>query len=212
MKMLRISILRAVFSLAIGAMLVSRPDNTITWIIVAIGVLFLLSGVISCVSYYMSMRQFSATIVTDSEGRVVSGRRPMPPIVGVGSVVLGFLMAINPGLFVTGLMYVLGAMLVLGALNQYFALLAARRIASVPWALWVCPSLVLLTGVYVLVRPLETAALSLMVIGWCSLLYGVTEIVNSVKIYSWMKRMQRDIQEIKDLAPLCSDNQRKPTF
>ena len=113
------------------------------------------------------------------------------PIVGVGSVVFGALLAIKPDMFVAGLMYVLGAILILGALNQFMALLAARRLGRVAFVYWVCPSLVLLVGLYVIIKPMESAALPLVILGWCSLLYGVTEIINSWKIYSWKKQVEK---------------------
>ncbi len=191
MKVLRSSIFRAVCAIAVGVLLVKYPDSTVTWLTVAIGVLFLLSGVLSCLTYIGATRQSKNVIITDADGRTVYSERPAPPIVGIGSVVLGFMLAITPGTFVSGLMYVLGAILILGAVNQLMALLAARRICRVPLALWVCPSIVLLTGILVITKPLASASLSLVILGWCSLLYGVTEAINSLKLYALRKRFEK---------------------
>ena len=134
MKILRSSLLRAVCAIIVGVLLIQYPGGTVTWITVAIGVLFLLSGVISCATYLNAARNASTYKITDAEGRVISGGKPPLPIVGVGSVVFGALLAIKPDMFVAGLMYVLGAILILGALNQFMALLAARRL----WARGFC--------------------------------------------------------------------------
>ena len=127
MKVLRSSLFRAVCSLIVGVLLIQYPDATVTWITIAIGVLFLLSGVISCATYFNAVRTASAYKITDADGRVVSQGRPPLPVVGLGSLILGALLAIKPAMFVAGLMYVLGAILILGAINQFMALLAARR-------------------------------------------------------------------------------------
>lgn len=195
MKVFQSSLFRALCSIVIGALLIEYPDNTVTWLTVAIGVLFLISGAISCVAYFNARRNVSDVIVTDADGRVLRGSRPMPPVVGMGSLIFGLLLTITPNVFVTGLMYILGIILVLGAINQYMALLGARRIGYVTYGLWICPSLILLTGLFVLLKPMESASLPLIILGWCSVLYGVTEIINTVKINAKRKELSHSIQQ-----------------
>ncbi len=183
MKILQSSIFRALCAIVIGAMLIKNPDSTVKGITIAIGVLFLVSGVISCVVYFNARIHSTENAVYDAEGRLITAGRPTFPIVGLGSTILGFVLALMPSAFVTSLMYVLGAILILGALNQFLALVQTRKIAKLSFWYWVCPSLVLLTGVYVMVKPMETAALPLLIIGWCLLFYGVTECVNALVIH-----------------------------
>ena len=46
------------------------------------------------------------------------------------------------------------------------------------------PSLILLTGLFVILKPSETAELPLLIVlGWCSMLYGVVELINALKIH-----------------------------
>lgn len=185
MKVLQSSFFRALCAIVVGVMLIRYPDNTVTWLTVAIGVVFFLSGVISCVAYFVARRNASVEnhTVTDAEGCTVEGgSRPMFPIVGLGSLLLGLLLALMPTLFVKGLMYFIGAILILGAVNQFVVLIGARRMAKVSVAFWICPSLVFLTGIFVMVKPMQSASLPLLILGWCSLLYGVTEVVNTLKI------------------------------
>lgn len=188
MEVLRSSLIRAVCSLIVGVLLIQYPDATVTWITVAIGSLFVLSGVISCVAYIVAVRTVSAVDKTGAYGLEKRPGKPLLPVVGLGSIILGALLVLKPSFFVSWLMYVLGAMLILGAIIQFMALVSVRRYASFSFFYWVCPSLVLLVGLYVMVKPMESAAMPLVIIGWCSLLYGVTEAVNAVKIYSWKKR------------------------
>ena len=52
MKILQSSVFRAICAIVVGGMLIKNPDSTVKGITIAIGVLFLISGVISCVVYF----------------------------------------------------------------------------------------------------------------------------------------------------------------
>lgn len=189
MKILQSSVFRAICAIAVGAMLIKNPDSTVKGITIAIGILFLVSGVISCVAYFNARLHSAENEVYDADGKLLVGGRPMFPIVGLGSVILGFVLALMPGAFVTSLMYVLGGIILLGALNQFMVLIQARKFATLPLWFRVCPTLVLLTGLFVMIKPMESASLPLLIIGWCLLFYGVTECINAFKIHQYRKKM-----------------------
>ena len=195
MKILQSSIFRAICAIAIGILLIKFPDNTVTWITVAIGILFLLSGIISLVVYVNAKKHVSEYKITDAEGQVIAGEKPTFPIVGVGSIILGFLLALTPNIFITALMYIIGGILILGAINQYMSLVNARKYGKIGFGYWIFPSVILLIGLYVVIKPMAPASLAMLVLGWCSLLYGVTELINSLKFYS-DRRKARQAQEI----------------
>ena len=173
MKIFQSSIFRAISAIAIGILLIKYPDNTVTWMTVAIGILFLLSGLISVIVYVNARRNVSEYKITDAEGHVIAGTQPTFPIVGVGSLILGALLALTPNVFITALMYIIGGVLILGAINQYMNLVNARRYGRVGFGYWVFPSVILLIGLYVIIKPMAPANMAMLVLGWCSLLYGV---------------------------------------
>lgn len=195
MKIFQSSIFRAVCAIVVGVLLLKYPQDGVTWLTMAIGALFLLSGVIALIAYWHAKRHAGEYTITDQEGRVVSGGQPTFPIVGAGSVILGLVLVITPNAFINGLMYMLAAILILGGITQLMSLVAARRLGSVPFGYWVCPSLILLTGLFVVFKPMETAELPLMILGWCSLLYGVIELGNALKIHSLRKAADRQREE-----------------
>lgn len=197
MKILQSSLFRAVCSIIVGGMLVKNPDSTVKGITIAIGVLFLVSGVISCVVYFNARMHSAENEVYDSDGRLIAGGRPAFPIVGLGSVILGFILALMPGAFVTSLMYVLSGILLLGALNQFLVLVQARKFARLPLWYWASPTLILLTGIFVMVKPMETAGLPLLIIGWCLLFYGVSECVNAFKIHQCRRMLSHGADDEK---------------
>lgn len=182
MKIVQSSFFRAICSIIIGVLLLRYPDNTVTWITLAIGIMFLLSGVFSTLAYLNARKNSSDYVITDIDGRVISKGKPTFPLVGVGSVILGVMLVTSPSVFVEILMYIMGGILILGALNQFMSLYNARRWGKMAWGFWVAPSLILLAGLYVMFQPMEAASMPMVVIGWCCLLYGASEVVNATKI------------------------------
>lgn len=199
MKIFQSSIFRAVCAIVIGALIIKYPDQGVTWLTMAIGGLFLLSGIIALLAFWQAKRHANEYIITDQEGRVISGTQPTFPIVGLGSVILGLVLILTPNAFINGLMYMLAAVLILGGITQLMSLLSARRLGSIPFGFWVCPSLILLTGLFVVFKPMESAELPLLILGWCSILYGVIELINTLKIYNIRKATDRQGEEDKEL-------------
>lgn len=217
MKAIQSSIFRAICSIAVGALLIKYPDDTAVWLTMAIGGLFLLSGIISCISYFFVTRRDDTATVFDSDGRVIASNRPTFPVVGVGSVALGLLLVISPAMVINFLSYILGGILILGAINQMLNIIAAGRLGRITPALWISPVLVLIIGIIAIIKPMWIAGAPLVIIGWCLLLYGVTEVVNELKINAHRKKIERymakgrkldadDAVEIKDNAIEIKDD------
>lgn len=196
--MLQSSLLRALVAIAVGAMIIKYPDNTATGIIIAIGVMFLLSGLISLLTYWNARRHAGEYKIYDADGNLLVGGEPTFPIVGIGSILLGCVLAFMPAAFVSALMYFIGVVLVLGAITQMMSLIAARRFAQLSWGFWLGPIVTLLVGLYVMVRPLSPLEMAMAVLGWLSLFYGLIEIVNSWKIYACRKAMEKQMAKEKD--------------
>ena len=183
MKIFHSSLFRALCAIVVGILILKFPQEGVTWLTMAVGELFLISGIVALVAYWFARRRQSEYVITDQQGRVVSGGQPTFPIVGAGSILLGLVLVIAPNRFVDGLMYVLGGIMILGGVQQIINLIAIRRLGSVSFYFWVCPVLIILTGLFVILKPMETAELPLIILGWCCLVYGVTEIINSLLIW-----------------------------
>ena len=190
MRVFQSSVFRALCAIIIGALLIKFPDNTVKGITVAIGALFLLSGIISCTTYFWAKRHTSEYKIYDAEGRLIAGEQPTFPIVGVGSIILGAILAFTPTAFVSLLMYIIGAILILGAVNQFMSLINGRRYGHISLWYWLMPSVILLMGLYAIVKPIEQLSIAMLLLGWCMLLYGVTELVNAMKFYQNKKKLQ----------------------
>ena len=208
MKVFRSSIFRALCAIVIGALLVKYREQTVTWITVLIGVIFLVSGIISITAWFSAKRKGATGGVDlyDAQGNLLTPPTPPFPIVGLGSVILGAVLALFPNSFVNGLMYVLAAMLILGALSQFFNLTVARRFASIGIVWWIFPTLVLLVGLIAVVKPSVIASAPLLVLGWCMIVYGAVDLIDSIKIHQCRKQMgkpkgpqEAEAEEIKEI-------------
>lgn len=200
MKVFQSSIFRAICAIVVGALLVKYREQTVTWITIAIGVMFFVSGVISVVAYFSARRQATATGIDiyDANGNRLT--RPMPafPIVGVGSVILGAWLTLFPNSFVNGLMIVLSAILILGALNLFFNLAAATKFSSIGCLWWVFPVAIFLVGITALVKPSTIASAPLFIIGWGMMAYGMVDLVNAIKIHQCRKAFEKAQRAAQD--------------
>lgn len=183
------SAFRAVCAVVIGVLLIKYREQTVEWITIAIGILFFLSGVVSVATYLSARSRADMPEVFDADGRQLTGLKPTVPIVGIGSLILGIILAFMPTTFIAWLMYILSAILILGAINQFVSMAAASRYARVGIYFWVMPSLILLVALLSIVYPTAIASAPLLIIGWCMVVYGVADIINAMKL----SRLRRNI-------------------
>lgn len=213
MKVIHSSIFRAVCAIIVGVQLIQYREQTVTWITVAIGVLFFLSGVISLASYWAAKRnaeKMQGQILSDSNGKPIMGMMPKFPLVSVGSLILGLLLALMPQVFIAWLMFILAFILILGALTQFVNLASAAKMGRVGILFWLFPSVLLLLGLLTIIKPSAIASAPLLIIGWGMLIYGVVELLNAFKISNnkriWLKNQQKldsketyvDVEEVKN--------------
>lgn len=124
----------------------------------------------------------------DISAQTAAKRKPMFPFAGLGSTILGVILAVMPVDFIIGVTYVLAALLIIGAIQQIVSLLLARRFAYIPLFFWFFPVVTLVVGILVVAHPMDTATLPLKVIGWAMMFYGVVECINTVKIHLARKK------------------------
>ena len=172
MKVVNSYIFRAVCALLVGILLVSNPERMTGLLVQVIGGLFLLSGLVSLVSYAM-------ICLSDK-----SGMRPAFPLVGLGSLLFGIFLIFFPALFVTYLMYVFGFLMVVGGVNQIWNLFRLRRLIPFRWYVLLAALMIAGMGVFVLFKPMESAALPFILLGVNFILFGIAELVNGVR---WRK-------------------------
>ena len=187
MKVLQISAIRAIIVLVTGFLIVKYREETMTWMTITVGVLFLLSGLVSCIAYYFEKEKVAKKTAKaeqqDGQQEEENLKSPSFPIAGIGSIVLGIILAVIPNTFMTGVVYILAALLILGAVNQFMNLARSRQYARVPFYLWLFPTVILVVAILLISKPMEAAALPLLVIGWAFMYYGVLEFALIIRMY-----------------------------
>lgn len=161
------SLIRTICALVIGLVLVLWPNAATNYIVITIGVLFLIPGFIALVGYFAA--------------KPASGVKRRFPVEAVGSFLFGLWLVMTPAFFADILMFILGFILILGGGQQIASLTAARRWTRVPGGFYVVPSLILIAGVVALFNPTGTRNTVLMIIGISSLVYAVSELTNWFK-------------------------------
>lgn len=158
----------SILTIIAGLILVVWPELALSYIVILIGTLFLISGLFVTISYFTNKSQpnnsSSALLFT-----------------GIGSVLLGLWLILMPGFFVNILMFVMGGLLVLAGIQQIAALIVMRKNTVIPYALYIIPSLVLLAGILVIFNPFTTATSVFILFGVAAILYGITGLINRYK-------------------------------
>lgn len=162
MKGLSYSFLRAICAFVLGLVLVSFPERAGDYLVVTIGIVFLIPSLISIIAYF--------TRNTPGVLRF--------PIEAIGCLLFGLWLVIMPDFFADLLTYVLGFALVMGGVQQIASLMAARRWTLVPLGFYIVPVLILLTGLVSLLNPIGVRSTVFVIIGISCIVYALMEFIN----------------------------------
>jgi uncharacterized membrane protein HdeD (DUF308 family) len=213
MKIVHNSVFRAVCAVIIGVLLIKYRDQAVQWLTIAIGILFFLAGVVAAAGYVSDKHAAEKVVVDDGTQPEVKAIKPAFPIVGIGSIILGIILALMPITFINIVLYILAAILILGAISQYVNLASVRKIAHIGLFYWIMPSLILLVSIYTLIYPQKVVATTQLIIGWCILVFGVVECINAIKIAAVKrvvaKRLQAENAEAQSKEAKMADEEVK---
>ena len=160
--------MRIICALIIGLLLVLFPAQAGEYLVITIGVVFLVPSLIGLIGY----------LVQKPENRLRF------PIEAVGSLLFGLWLVIMPDFFADLLTFVLGFILMMGGVQQIASLMAARSWMKVPGGFYVVPLLILIAGVVTLFNPTGVRSTAFIIIGVTCLVYALSELVNWIKFSS----------------------------
>lgn len=160
---------RGILGALLGVVFIVWPEISLAYLVMLIGALFLAPGVITLITYYFRSK-------SDYEKDISI------PIQGVASILLGLLLILIPQFFINFFMFLFGFILLSAAVYQIVTLIRARKWARVPWGFYVLPSLLIITGVIILVKPETVAAYTVIIFGIGLILYGLGEIISWAKL------------------------------
>jgi len=178
MKYVRSITFRALSALFIGGLLLAFPFEISKWLVLVIGVLFLIPGMVS-IGAYFSMRSKE------------NAMRPIFPIVGVGSLFFGLIMISFSDAFSPYLRYVLSMFLILATIGELVALFQLRRYTSIASFYYIVPFLLAVMSVSVVLYDKFTPMECNMVLGVASVVYAIQELLSAIRFRNVRRMMMR---------------------
>ena len=184
--------LRAICALGIGLLLVSNPEEMTTVIVRFIGGIFIFLGLTQAIGFFMPR--------SEEDGNYL---RALFPAAGLGCLLLGVILLLMPVTFVRILMYVLGIFLVLAGALQFFSLVSERKVAPLHWWVFVMPLLLFGAGLFILIRPLQSASLPFLILGIGCMAYAASEIFFALRLKYFEHKQRKELkQQYVDFEPV----------
>lgn len=174
-------LVRSIASIIVGGLLVAFPNQAAIWLIMLIGCLFLGPGIYSMITFWTL--------------RKTEGYRPVFPIVGLGSVILGLWMVFDPSFFARSIMLALGGLLIVAAIGQLASVVRSRSVAPAPLFFYAFPVFLLIAGAYVVTNLDMAVALPFYIVGVSMIVYGVVEMVH----YFWLQKHLREFEQLNNI-------------
>ena len=166
MEVINNTTLRIIFALVLGVILIIWPSTAINYLVITIGILFLIPGLISIIGYLSRSKQPSETMLI---------------VESIGSCLLGLALIIAPAFFVGALMYILAFFLILAGFFQLRGLFIYRRNIKIPTALYIVPAIVLIVGMVILFNPFRVIETTFIILGAACVVYSISELINYLK-------------------------------
>lgn len=169
MKSFNYPLVCSLCSLIVGILLVAMPGVAAIYLVITIGLLFLLPGLVGIVSYFVALHRGETT------------GRSLFPIVAVGSILFGLWLIIMPAFLIEVIMYILGILLVLAGLYQLSTFVSMRTYTPVAFGWYIIPVLVFVAGLVILFNPFQAAEIPFILLGCAFIVYSVTDIIRLFK-------------------------------
>lgn len=212
MKLLRISAIRAIAAVVVGVLLLKYSSSVLKGLIIALGILFLVAGLVSLIGWINSRRQkMELRAFNNGQASQDDSKQPMFPIVGLGSLLLGCMLSLlHTDEFLVWALYLIGAVLILGALNMFMNLYTAKKMEPIaPW-MWVLPAVIIAAAVFVMVKEVipdtsadvvdndsSPSALATTILGVTTIVYALIELVFSFVLYNIKKRFEKTQVQVR---------------
>ena len=211
MKLLRISIIRVIAAVVAGILLLKYDDSVLKGLTIALGIMFLIAGLVSLIGW-MNARRQKADFRAYDNGKKSDDSQPMFPIVGLGSVLLGCILSLTETeAYRIWAMYLIAAVFILGALNLIMNVVSARKMESVEDWMWLPPIAIVIASVVAMLKGLVPPKTTTTILGITAFVYALVEIVYSIKFYQIKQRYETTQAQVKRANEMKGDAQLVPT-
>lgn len=163
-KIITSNIFRALCSLLIGLLLVVNAERMPGILVQIIGGLFVLSASFTLVNYLLA--RFSSKVIV----------KPSFPLSSLGSCLFGIYLIAFSEIFLSYLIIILGVVLVLAGISQIIAGISYQKVAPISIITLLLPAVLVVLGGYVIIHPLDSAAMTFTILGCACIYYGLLDL------------------------------------
>lgn len=185
MHIIKLSIIRSLFSLILGIVLISFSDAAVKYIVMTVGLLFILPGMITLAIYYGNK-------INKIEAYTM-------PIEAVASIILGTCLLLFPTIFANALIFVLGLILTIGGFNKISVLYGSRKATNVNPYLYIIPALIFFSGILIMFNPVSTQNFIMNIIGSICILYAVSEIIEWIAVGRKIAKVEKNKKDTESI-------------
>ncbi len=174
--------LRALIALAVGVMMVMRPDEALTAVVKIFAAFMFASGL---VSLFVGLKERK------------NGSLPLMSFNAVVDILIALALFLAPAFVAKFIIYLIGFVLLAFGAVQLIALASARRVMNMGLGVFLLPALVTIVGVVILFNPFAEKAM-VMIAGAALIVYGASELLSSWKMKKAIDEYeihQTDVQE-----------------
>ncbi|MCK9160334.1 MAG: DUF308 domain-containing protein [Bacteroidaceae bacterium] len=179
MKKINSSFLRILMAVVLGLVLVIWPGDAVGYLVITIGILFLIPGLLSLISYMTP--------------RLSLFSRRRFPFGGIACTLLGICLIVKPDFFANATIFVLGFFLAMAGVQQISSLIKARGWMKVPFGFFIAPLLLLIVSIFCLFKTEQIRDMIFIAFGVMCLVYAAYELL----IWASFMRL-RPVDKVED--------------
>lgn len=160
-------LIRGSVTIIVGVLFLSLPGLTLKSVVMTIGAMILVNGVFSLLFSGLRKKQ---------------GKRVRSAFQDYFNILLGVILIASPLAVVEFFSFLFGFIFMMLGVSQFFSALGSLSKSIWSWVYLIFASLMTLGGLFLLVKPIESAENILTVFGAILLLYGLLEVFNAWRI------------------------------
>ncbi|MDO5446509.1 MAG: DUF308 domain-containing protein [Prevotellaceae bacterium] len=216
MKAINSPLLRAVCTLIVGVLLIMFPNETRQGLIIAIGLLFIIPGLATVIVYHINKNNEVKALAEGTADTTPQESRPMFPLAGWGSLLLGISIILLRDRFIDYLHIILSTILILLAIASFITLIRTSKYWKIGFGNFVMPVVVFIVGALIIFNVLGNVEMPTiqLILGLAFAFYGLVEIYYAIRImrgkYVYKKKVaaeQKAFEERKQIEDTLNDVQ-----
>ncbi len=173
-------LLRAVTALALGVIMVARPDGALILVVKVLAAFLVASGIVSLIYGIINRKRGGFSLMATN---------------AVVDIIIGAVLFVFPGTIANVLIWVIGFALLVFGLWQIIVLLSAQKVTKAGFWAYVLPLICAICGAIIICNTDKTVRFIMILAGVASIIYGVSELATTWRMNKAIKARKVDNPE-----------------